>query len=81
VDSDIIGINNRNLHTFEVSLEVTSNLMRSVPEGKIVISESGVKTYEDVMFLKSLGVRAVLIGEALMRSDDIGSKMRELLGH
>ncbi len=81
VDSQIIGINNRNLHTFEVDLEVTSNLIRSIPEDKTIISESGIKTYEDVMFLKSLGVDAVLIGETFMRSDDIGSKVRELMGY
>ncbi len=81
VDSRIIGINNRNLHTFEVDLGVTSNLIRSIPDDKTIISESGIKTYEDVMFLKSLGVNAVLIGEAFMRSEDIGTKVRELMGH
>lgn len=81
VDSKIIGINNRNLHTFKVNLEVTSNLISSIPEDKIIISESGIRTYEDVMYLKSLGVNAVLIGETFMRSDDIGTKVRELMGY
>lgn len=81
VDSRVIGINNRNLHTFEVDLDVTSNLIRSIPEDKTIISESGIRTYEDVMYLKSLGVDAVLIGETFMRSDDIGSKVRELMGY
>lgn len=81
VDSQIIGINNRNLHTLKVDLETTSNLIRSIPEDKTIISESGIKTYEDVMYLKSLGVDAVLIGETFMRSDDIGSKVRELMGY
>ena len=81
VDSQIIGINNRNLHTFEVDLGVTSNLKRLIPEDKKIISESGIKTYEDVMFLKSLALDAVLIGEIFMRSDDIGSKVRELMGY
>lgn len=81
VDSQIIGINNRSLHTFEVDLEVTSKLIRSIPEDKTIISESGIKRYEDVMFLKSLGIDAVLIGEVFMRSDDIGSKVRELMGY
>jgi len=81
VDSQIIGINNRNLHTFEVDLEVTSNLIRSIPDDKTIISESGIRRYEDIMFLKSLGVDAVLIGETFMRSEDIGSKVRELMGH
>ncbi len=79
--SPIIGINNRNLHTFEVDLEVTSNLIRSIPDGKVIISESGIKTYENMMFLKSLGVKAALVGEIFMRSEDIGMKMRELMGH
>jgi len=81
VDSHIIGINNRNLHTLEVNLEVTSNLVNSIPEDKTVISESGIQTYEDIMFLKSLGIEAVLIGETFMRCDDIGIKVRELMGH
>lgn len=81
VDSRAIGINNRNLHTFQVDLNVTSNLIRSIPEDKCIISESGIKRYEEVMYLKSLGVDAVLIGEAFMRSDDIGAKVRELMGY
>lgn len=81
VDSQIIGINNRDLHTFKVNLETTSNLVKLIPEDKKIISESGIKTYEDVMYLKSLGVHAVLIGETFMRSDDIGSKIRELMGY
>ncbi|MFH1753429.1 MAG: indole-3-glycerol phosphate synthase TrpC [Candidatus Omnitrophota bacterium] len=80
-ECEIIGINNRNLHNFEVDIGVTSNLIKSIPEGKIIISESGIKTYEDIMFLKSLGVNAVLVGEVFMRSEDIGSKVRELMGH
>jgi len=80
-DSQIIGINNRNLHTFEVDLGITSNLRKQIPDDKLVISESGIKTYEDIMFLKSLDVDAVLIGETFMRSDDIGSKVRELMGY
>lgn len=79
--ADIIGINNRNLHTFEVDLEVTSKLVGSIPEGKVIISESGIKTYENVMYLKSLGVNSVLIGETFMRSQDIGAKVREIMGH
>ena len=79
VDSQIIGINNRDLHTFKVDLEITSNLIGAVPKDKVIISESGISTYEDVMFLKSLGVNAVLIGETFMRSEDIGSKVMEVM--
>jgi len=81
VESKIIGINNRDLHTFKVNLEVTSNLISLIPKDKIIISESGISTYEDVMFLKSLGVNAVLIGEAFMRSEDIGGKVMQIMRH
>lgn len=75
----IIGINNRDLHTFRVDLSTTQKLMRLVPKDRIIVSESGIKTYEDVMFLKSIGVNAVLIGEAFMEADDIAAKMREIM--
>ncbi len=75
----IIGINNRDLNTFKTDLGVTQRLIRLIPENKIKISESGIKTYEDVMFLKSLGINAVLIGETFMKADDIASKMREIM--
>ncbi|MDD5449544.1 MAG: indole-3-glycerol phosphate synthase TrpC [Candidatus Omnitrophica bacterium] len=80
IDADIIGINNRNLHDFKVDLETTPRLIRHVPGGKIIISESGIKTYKDVMYLKSLGVNAVLIGEAFLSAQDIISKVREVMG-
>ncbi|MFA6320886.1 MAG: indole-3-glycerol phosphate synthase TrpC [Candidatus Omnitrophota bacterium] len=76
---NIIGINNRDLHTFRVDLAVTQKLIRLIPQNKIRVSESGIRTYEDVMFLKSLGVNAVLIGEAFMESSDIAAKMREMM--
>jgi len=75
----IIGINNRDLHTFKVDLGVTQKLIRLIPQNKIKVSESGIRTYEDVMFLKSLGVNAVLIGEAFMEAGDIAAKMREIM--
>lgn len=75
----IIGINNRDLHTFRVDVGVTQKLVRLIPKDKIIVSESGIKSYEDVMFLKSLGVNAVLIGEAFMEADDIAAKMREIM--
>ncbi|MCM8763552.1 MAG: indole-3-glycerol phosphate synthase TrpC, partial [Candidatus Omnitrophica bacterium] len=76
----IIGINNRNLFTFEVDLETTGRLKRLIPEEKIVVSESGIDSYEDVMYLKSLGVNAVLIGEAFMTAEDIGGKIKKIMG-
>lgn len=76
---DIIGINNRDLHTFKVDFGITQKLIRLIPQNKVKVSESGIKTYEDVMFLKSLGVNAVLIGEAFMEAGDIAAKMREIM--
>lgn len=66
-DVEIIGINNRDLKTFETSLNVTKELIEFIPKDKVVISESGVNTKEDIEYLKSLGVNGVLIGEAFMR--------------
>lgn len=78
-DASIIGINNRDLHTFKVDLGTTQKLVRMLPQNKVKVSESGIKNYEDVMFLKSLGVNAVLIGEAFMEADDIAGKMRDIM--
>jgi indole-3-glycerol phosphate synthase len=75
----IIGINNRDLSNFNVDLSVTRRLIHLIPENRTIVSESGIRTYEDVMFLKSLGVNAVLIGETFMRADNIGNKIRELI--
>ncbi len=77
--ASIIGINNRNLHTFEVDIQTTAMLSKMIPEGKVIVSESGIFSKDDVVFLKSNGVHAMLIGESLMASDNIASKMRELL--
>ncbi len=76
----IIGINNRDLTTFNVDFSNTERLIRHIPEDRIIVAESGIETYEQVMFLKSLGVNAVLIGETLLRAPDIGQKVRELMG-
>ncbi|MBL7091902.1 MAG: indole-3-glycerol phosphate synthase TrpC [Candidatus Omnitrophica bacterium] len=78
-DCTIIGINNRNLQTFEEDPQVSARLIRKIPKGKAVISESGIKSFEDVKFLQSLGVNAVLIGEAFMCSKDIKVKVKELM--
>ena len=75
----IIGINNRDLKTFEVDISTTRRLRRLVPGDKIVVSESGIKTRQDMERLKSWGVDAVLVGEALMASKDIAAAMKELL--
>lgn len=79
-DSDIIGINNRDLNTFEIDLQVSSRLIKRIPGSKVIISESGIKTPQDVRYLQNLGVHAVLIGEIFMRSKDIASKVKEIMG-
>ncbi|MFA5069543.1 MAG: indole-3-glycerol phosphate synthase TrpC [Candidatus Omnitrophota bacterium] len=77
---DIIGINNRDLDTFKLSLNTTQNLIGLIPRGKVIVSESGIRSRADIMFLKSIGVNAVLVGESLMDADDIGQKLKELTG-
>ncbi len=79
IGASIIGINNRDLHTFKVDIGVTQRLIRLIPQNKVIVSESGIKSYEDIMFLKSLGINAVLVGEAFMEADDIAAKMREMM--
>jgi indole-3-glycerol phosphate synthase len=80
--ADLIGINNRDLHTFRTHLSVTEKLLQEFPpQGeRLIVSESGIFTHADVERLKKVGVNAVLVGEALMREADIGAKVRTLLG-
>lgn len=77
---ELIGVNNRNLGTFEVTLETTEKLAPSVPAERVLVGESGIFTESDVIRLAEAGVDAVLVGEALMASDDIEAKVRELAG-
>lgn len=77
--AEIVGINNRNLHTFVTELSVTERLARLVPSGKIVVSESGIDTREDVMRVGRAGAHAVLVGEALVTAADPGERLRGLL--
>ncbi len=76
----IVGVNNRNLRTFVTSLEHTLELVDEVPRDCCLVSESGIRTRDDMVRLQSAGVKAVLIGETFMRAVDIGHKLRELLG-
>jgi indole-3-glycerol phosphate synthase len=78
--ADIIGINNRDLRSFNTDLTVTERLVPLIPRGRIIVSESGISTREDLRFLGDLGVDAVLVGEALITAPDIGVKVRELTG-
>ncbi|NTW68097.1 MAG: indole-3-glycerol-phosphate synthase TrpC, partial [Nitrospirae bacterium] len=76
----IVGINNRDLARFTVSLQTTFDLLRDIPDDRIVVSESGIQSRDDVVRLEKAGVDAVLVGESLMREKDVGKKVKELLG-
>ena len=76
----LIGINNRDLHTLEVDIKTTQRLYPLIPKDKPVVVESGIKTYQDVLFLKILGVRAVLIGQAFMQARDINQTVNQVMG-
>jgi indole-3-glycerol phosphate synthase len=78
--AEVIGINNRDLHSLEVDLETTFELLADVPAGTVVVAESGITMNEDVERLERAGVDAILVGEALMRADDPVQAVRELLG-
>jgi indole-3-glycerol phosphate synthase len=76
----LLGINNRNLKTMTTSLSHTLDLIDRVPDDVLLVSESGIRTHEDVVRLHSAGVQAMLVGESLMRADDIGQQVDDLLG-
>jgi len=76
----LLGINNRNLRTFEVSLETTLGLLARIPPSRIVVTESGILRAGDVALMRANGVNAFLVGEALMRADDPGEGLRALFG-
>jgi indole-3-glycerol phosphate synthase len=80
LSTPLVGINNRNLRTFEVSLQVTLDLIGRLPPGKLVITESGVLVRDDVNRLRSAGVRSFLVGEAFMRAADPGRALAALFG-
>ncbi|MEI6714117.1 MAG: indole-3-glycerol phosphate synthase TrpC [Verrucomicrobiota bacterium] len=77
--ADLIGINNRNLTTFEVDLKTTEELSEEVPEGVVLVCESGLKTKADTQRAFDSGCNAILVGESLMRTNDISAQVEELL--
>lgn len=79
-ESTLIGINNRNLNDFTVSLETTFRLLQMIPEGIPVVSESGITTVEDIQRLREHRVAAALVGESLMRNGTAGSLLKEFVG-
>ena len=78
LDTKLVGINNRNLRTFETSLLTTLELKSQIPPDRIVITESGIHTQEDVQLMLDNGIYAFLVGESFMRAESPGQKMREL---
>ncbi len=79
--SPMIGINNRNLKTFETTLETTKTLSRQVPEGRLIVSESGLNTPADLAEMAAYGARTFLIGESLMRQPDLTQATRDILAN
>jgi indole-3-glycerol phosphate synthase len=79
IGADMIGINNRNLKTFQVDLATTESLAEEIPSDAVAISESGIRTGEDVRRLRAVGINAILVGETLMRAKNVPEKLKELL--
>ena len=80
INATLVGVNNRNLNTFGVDLQTTIDMVKDIPDDRTVVSESGIRTRNDVVMLQEAGVDAVLVGESLMREQDPGKKVKELLG-
>ena len=80
LQTQLIGINNRNLKTLKTTLEITAELAPLVPSDRFLIAESGIRTHEDVVWLCEAGARSFLVGEGLLRQDDVGAATRALLG-
>lgn len=79
--TELLGVNNRNLNDFQVDLMHTIKLSKLVPAGRVLVAESGISSRDDVSLLESHGVQAMLVGESLMRAEDIGRATRTLLGN
>lgn len=78
IDTRLVGINNRDLHTFDTSLETTFRLLKQLPNDRLVITESGIHTVADVQAMQAAGVNAFLVGEAFMRAEDPGAALEAL---
>ncbi|MDH5388079.1 MAG: indole-3-glycerol phosphate synthase TrpC [Gammaproteobacteria bacterium] len=77
-DAKLIGINNRSLHTFETSLQTSLSMLDMVPDDRILVTESGIDTKEDVKLMRDNDIHVFLVGEAFMRAEDPGEKLAEL---
>jgi len=80
MDLPLVGINNRNLRTFEVSLNNTLDLLELIPKDRMVVTESGILTPEDVALMRGHHVHSFLVGESFMRAENPGEKLSELFG-
>jgi indole-3-glycerol phosphate synthase len=80
LSTPLIGVNNRNLKTFEVSLDTTLTLMRDIPADRLLVCESGIHTRDDVLRMGAAGVNAFLVGEAFMRAEEPGEALAALFG-
>jgi indole-3-glycerol phosphate synthase len=78
VKTPLVGVNNRNLRTFEVNLDTTLGMLKDVPAGKLLVTESGILQREDVQKMRAAGVHAFLVGEAFMRAEDPGAALAAL---
>jgi indole-3-glycerol phosphate synthase len=78
LELDMLGINNRNLHSFETSLSTTLDLLEQIPESCLVVTESGIHSSEDVRLMRDHGVNSFLVGEAFMRAEDPGTELQAL---
>ena len=76
--AELIGINNRNLRTFETSLDTTLDMLDMIPEDRLLVTESGIHEPDDVRRMRDHGVHAFLVGEAFMRAEDPGKRLAEL---
>jgi indole-3-glycerol phosphate synthase len=74
----LIGINNRNLRTFETRLSTTIDMLDKIPDDRIVVTESGIHTVQDVQMMRDHNVHTFLVGEAFMKAEDPGEKLAEL---
>jgi indole-3-glycerol phosphate synthase len=79
LDTELIGVNNRNLHTFETNLQTTLDLASNIPAGKLIITESGINTVADVNAMMNNGIYGFLVGESFMRAANPGAKLKELM--
>ena len=81
IEPKLLGVNNRNLHDFTIDLQTTGRLRQCIPAEIALVAESGIHTATDVAQVRAMGVDAILVGEALVTADDVGAKVRELVGH